>query len=83
MKPIKFKESNVSFGDNQKEYLPLPAFRDEDGQVITCWKLSFKERIQVLFSGKLWITMLTFNKPIMPILPLSHRNKVFENETND
>lgn len=52
MKPIEFKEANVKLiltgcGD-------LPAFRD-GRQVISCWKMSFKERIRALISGKVWL----------------------------
>jgi hypothetical protein len=70
MKPIKFKESNVTFAENQKEYLPLPAFRNNDGEVISCWKITFLERIKLLFTGKLWLSCLTFNQPLQPLLPM-------------
>ena len=40
MKPIKFKGQNVVFAENQEGVLPLPAFRDEDGVVVTCWELT-------------------------------------------
>jgi len=69
MKPIKFKEANCTFAENQKEYLPLPAMKDENSEgcpVISCWKLSFKERVTLLFTGKLWVQLLTFKKPLTP-----------------
>lgn len=68
MKPVKFKEQNVVFAENQPEYTPLPALRLDttDGQVVTCWKMSFKERIRVLFTGKVWMSLLSFNKPLTP-----------------
>jgi hypothetical protein len=69
MKPVKFHGSNVVFAENQKEYLPLPAHRTDDGRVTSCWQLSFKERIKTLFSGRLYIQMLTFNAPLQPLLP--------------
>lgn len=52
MKPIKFKEANAMLegsgcGD-------LPVFRDGT-QVISCWKMSFGERIRALFSGLIWM----------------------------
>ena len=40
MKPKQFPESNVVYGENQDEYLPLPAHKTEEGIVITCWELS-------------------------------------------
>ena len=69
MKPIKFKEYNVVFAENQPSYLPLPGFRDvhsDNGEFVTCWQLSFTERLRILFKGCIWMTMLTFNKPITP-----------------
>ena len=70
MKPQKFIESNVVFAENQDEYLSLPALiqNDEYGTVVTCWGLSFKERLNILFKGTIWLSLLTFNKPLQPIL---------------
>jgi hypothetical protein len=69
MKPIKFPEQNVTFAENQPEYLPLPAHRvenDPKGQVIFCMQLTFKERIKLLMTGKVWVSLLTFNQPLTP-----------------
>lgn len=71
MHPIEFNGHNTFFAKNQREYLPLPAFRypnDNTGKVLFCWKLSWKERLKVLISGKLWHTVLTFNEPLQPQL---------------
>lgn len=70
MKPIDFTETNVMFARDQSPYLPLPAYKSEDGEVITCWQLSFVERIKILFSGKMWLRVLTFNYPLQPQRPL-------------
>lgn len=68
MKPIEFKEQNVIFAKDQPEYQPLPAFRNDEGMgdVISCWKLSFKERLKVLFTGKIWQSQAMFGKPLTP-----------------
>lgn len=66
MKPIKFKESNFTFAQNQSQYLPLPAWRKDDGTVISCWQLSWKERFKLFINGRIWLKMLTFNKPLQP-----------------
>lgn len=68
MKPSKFPEQNVVFAEDQPEYLPLPAFKNDSpqGEVISCWKLSFRERLIILFKGYLWVQLLTFNKPLTP-----------------
>jgi len=57
MKPIKFTEQNCTYAENQPEYLPLPAFKDEQpaGQVVSCWKLSFRERIRIY---EYWLDLL-------------------------
>jgi len=69
MEPIEFKGANVAFGENQPEYNQLPALRKKDGKVVTCWGLTWRERIKILFTGKMWISLHTFNNPITPMLP--------------
>jgi len=69
MKPMSFKEQNIVFAKDQPPYLPLPAWRsleDEKGVVISCWGMSFMERIRILCTGKIWVSLLTFNKPLTP-----------------
>jgi len=68
MKPINFKNQNVVFAKNQPEYQPLPALMidNKHGEVISCWDLSFSERLRVLFTGKIWLSLLSFNQPLMP-----------------
>ena len=69
MIPLKFKEQNITFAENQPEYLPLPAWRSPEGEVISCWKFAFKEKIMILFNSKLWLRQYTFNSPLQPQLP--------------
>lgn len=69
MKPIKFPEHNIVFAEDQPEYEPLPAFYDtqsNEGYVISCWKLSWRERLRILIKGELWVSLLTFHKPLTP-----------------
>lgn len=68
MKPIAFKEQNCVYAENQPEYLPLPA-RKTDGQVISCWGLTLRERLKVLLTGRVWYSVLTFGKPLQPQHP--------------
>jgi len=70
MKPIKFKEQTKTFAENQKPYLPLPAWQDdndEKGMVISCWRLTVWERIQALWLGVIWVNEMTFGDPPQPI----------------
>jgi hypothetical protein len=82
MKPKKFKEANVTFAKDQPEYQPLPAFRSDSpqGEVITCWNLSFRERLRVLFKGEIWLSMLTFNKPLTPSFMTTKKSDVLVTE---
>lgn len=68
MKPIKFKEHNAIFGSDQPEYEPLHAYRvgNEEGEIVSCWRLSLKERFKILITGKIWMSLLGFHKPINP-----------------
>jgi len=68
MKAIAFREQNIEIAKNQEEYLTLPAHKsnDESGTMITCWYLSFWQRVKLLFTGRIWMSEMTFNKPITP-----------------
>lgn len=71
MELIKFPEHNVVIAENQPQYLPMPAYIDKnsaDGHTIICWKFSWKERFQLLFTGKLWHRILTFHGPMQPMM---------------
>lgn len=78
MKPIEFPEQNIVFAKDQPEYLPLPAFRNDspEGEVISCWQLSFSERLRILFTGKLWVSLMSFNKPLTPSFFTTKKNEV-------
>ncbi len=69
MKPVAFKQANIVIGANQKQYIPLPAYRKKDspiGEVVSCWQLSFKEWFKVLWTGRIYVTLWTFNNPLQP-----------------
>ena len=82
MKPKKFKEHNVIFAKNQPEYRQLPAFKNdsEKGEVVTCWELSFIERLRVLFFGEVWMNMLTFHRPLTPTLLTTKKSDLLTTE---
>lgn len=67
MQPIEFKEQNCVFAKDQPEYLPLPSHRSEDGSEVTsCWGLSWRERLCLVFTGRVYLTLLTFGAPLQP-----------------
>jgi hypothetical protein len=79
MRPVKFKEQNCTFAENQPEYLQLPALKiDSDNkEVISCWKLSFKERLRVLFLGRIWLSLASFGMPLTPSFMATDKKEVF------
>ena len=56
-----------TYAKNQPPYIPLPTRAAEDGTVVTCWQMTWRERLSVLLSGKLFLTLLTFNRPLQPV----------------
>ena len=68
MVPVEFPQQNIFIGAGQPEYMPLPAHIDEAWGTPTtsCWELSWRERIRVLFTGKLYLQQLTFGSRLQP-----------------
>jgi hypothetical protein len=46
------------------------------GQVVSCWQLSFRERLRILFTGKLWVMLATFHKPLTPSIFTTKKSDV-------
>jgi hypothetical protein len=67
MIPIKFNGHNAIIAKDQKEYLPLPTHINDDGIITSCWKLSFVERVKVLFKGCFYLRVYTFKTPLQPL----------------
>jgi len=65
MRPVEFPEQSVVIA---KELPAYRAPRDPEGRVICCWRLTLRERFKLLFTGKLWHHILTFNGPLQPQL---------------
>jgi hypothetical protein len=68
MEPIEFPEQTVVWAKDQPPYLPLPAYTNET-ETISCWKLTWKERWNVLVLGRLWLRQLNFGAPLQPQCP--------------
>lgn len=79
MKPIEFKEANYTFAKDAQlsSFKPLPAFKSDDGEVISCWELSFAERVRILFLGNLWSSVMTFGDPLQPIYFTTKKSDLF------
>ena len=58
----------IVYAKDQPEYLQLPVSRTPDhNEVVTCWKLNFWARLAILFTGKFYLTILIFKKPLSPV----------------
>lgn len=71
MTAVEFPQSNTIVAKDQPEYTPLPALLSGHpcGQMATCYRLTFRERLKLLWYGKLWIETLTFHRGVTPIRP--------------
>lgn len=67
MKAVKFEQSNVTFAKDQPEYNQLPAHQTADGEVTSCWELTADEINEIASTGKIYLTLLTFNKGLSPV----------------
>ena len=68
MTPIKTPETNVVFGANQQGVFPLPCHREPNGDVYTTWELTEQEKAEVASTGKIYIMVQTFNRPLQPMI---------------
>lgn len=61
MVPVKFKEANRKLlkpeGMTDEECSALWVYTDGK-QCISCWKLSWKQRIKALLFGRVWLSVL-------------------------
>ncbi|ARK08822.1 hypothetical protein A6C57_00045 [Fibrella sp. ES10-3-2-2] len=82
--PVDFPERNVLLGEHQPEYKTLPSLRvGEYGEVITCWRVTRRQRWILLFTGRLWLSQLTFNKRLQPVKLTIDKQDLFLPAPND
>ena len=67
MKPIDLKGFNTIIAKDQPQYIPLPAHSSANGIITTCWELTPIEKIEVHISGRIYLQIATFGKPLQPI----------------
>jgi hypothetical protein len=68
MEPTEFPEQTIVWAKNQPPYLPLPAYTN-DKETISCWRLTWRERLQLLWSGRLWLRQMNFGSALQPQCP--------------
>ncbi len=64
-----------TFGKSQEEYDNLPAYSydDAEGTILSRWKLSFWERLRVMWTGDICLFVQTFRKPLQPVMLQAER----------
>lgn len=66
MKPITFKEMNKTLTKPEhmtdEECKSLPVYTDEF-QTVSCWKMSFRERIAAVLFGRVWLSVAGSKQP--------------------
>ena len=76
MKQIEFKQANRSLAIVGKA--PIPAYVDElVPQVVTCWRLSFWEKLKLLFTGKVYSCTLSKEKRLQMTVLNINRKEIF------
>ena len=84
MKPIKFKEANKNLLKPQnmtdEECSSLWVYTDSK-ECISCWKMSFKQRLSALFYGKVWLSVLSGQT--QPPVWLDCANTVFKSDNKE
>jgi hypothetical protein len=73
MKPIEFDGANCVYGKEQPEYQPVPANKDAYGTVVTCWQLEPGDLERIKETGCVWLSVLTFNQALQPVLLLTEK----------
>ncbi len=62
-----YKDKEVVYAENQKEYNPLPFVRREDGVILTRWKPTDSEREAIAAGSDIYLSIWTFNQPLQPL----------------
>jgi hypothetical protein len=68
MMPVSFPQQTMVWAKDQPPYRPLPAYTD-DNETVTCWRMTWWERLLILCSGTLWLRQLNFGAPLQPQHP--------------
>ena len=81
MKPVKFAEQNITFIVDDPEIADLPAcFDDEAGVVVSCWKPTWRERLNLIFGRPVWLLVMSARPPRHPPVRLDIERSPFEGD---
>lgn len=66
MVPMEFKEQNLVLlppnGWSEEQCGKLPAHYD-NGKTVSCWKVSWKDKIKILLFGRIWLVVFSMAHP--------------------
>jgi len=65
----------VIVAEHQDEYQNLPSIPLKDG-ILTRWELTEEERKLVAETGNIWLEMLTFGRPVTPIMMYAEQPQI-------
>lgn len=71
MLSVEFPQANIALGESQAEYETLHVAYDIANPakpMTACFQLNKEEIDEIVKTGKLWFTQLTFGKPFQPVL---------------
>ena len=67
--PIAFPEANFVWkgwtSDEKREAVSDLPVRKEGGETISCWKVSWKERLLIFLTGKVWLHVHGRHPPVL------------------
>lgn len=66
----------VIVAEDQEQYQNLPSISLSDGSILTRWKLSDEEIKIVAETGDIYLHMLTFGKPVTPVLLMVEKPEI-------
>jgi len=69
MEAIQFQGQNLILAESQEQYNPLPVCYEgpPQGAMTACFKATWKERLKILFFGKIFVSQYTFGNSFHPI----------------
>lgn len=70
MEIVPFDGQTVVIAKDQPQYRSMPAHISRTGErrITCCWQLSFKEKLKLMWTGKIWHQILAFDQPLQPQL---------------
>lgn len=71
-RPIKFPQANFTYTTppemTKEECGDLPCFRSEN-RTISCWEFSWRDRLRFLWTGKMWLLLISSGHPPVCLTP--------------